>query len=262
MGVEQRGRRASRIGRHALRYLTEQPHVGRVVSRFRCGLNVLLDGSADPGFVSIQTRDVALHPWGVEIPGGEGDVSVGAPCRVEAGVLCVHDSIEIDVEEAAVANLEISLYSVAQAARAREQLVTLGDFRNPSFEAMEVEIGSILAQWRACGDPTDLSDLVGLGSGSTPAGDDTFVGLVAGLTAFGGSVQCLRRIDTRSRTTLPSAQMIEAALDGSFPEPLCDLVNALPICTDEELGNLASSLEGLGSTSGRMMLRGLIAALG
>ena len=264
MGAGERGRRTSRIGGHALRYLTEQPRAGRVVSRFRCGFNVLLDEDTDPGFVSIQTPEAAMHPWGVEVSGGRTDASIGTRCRVDEDVLHVENSLKIGVSEAVVTDLSISPYSAEQTTCAQGRIPSLVGVLGSLLEPLDRVIGSMLRRWHESGDAATLCDLLGLGTGSTPAGDDVLVGVLGGLAALGkakgGCVSWAKNL--RARTSLPSAQMIAAALDGAFPEPLGNLIVELPSAEEQRRECLVGELVDLGASSGRMMLRGVIAAFG
>ena len=58
--------KATRIGFHAYRYLSETSRTGSAISLFRHGFNVSFNEDSDPGFVSIQTNGAPLHPWAIE----------------------------------------------------------------------------------------------------------------------------------------------------------------------------------------------------
>jgi len=250
-----------------------------VASLFRHGVNVLFSESSDPAFLSIQTPDVPLHPWAVRacslpaLPENEPVIAEAKRIRFPDA-----DAI-IDLSQAAVDELEIGSYAPEGAACAVSRTPILEQVlaEEPSeriADPFQAQIGGILAAWRTTGEARVLPALTGLGSGSTPAGDDVLVGLLAGWTALEETDSEARRSLTtlRSvlsgmalghRTHLASAQMIAAALDGSFPEPLRDLVAGLGDVTasDTEIREFAQRLSALGTTSGWMMLRGLAAAM-
>jgi hypothetical protein len=268
---------AERIGGHVYRYVKERPRTGRVASLFRHGFNVLFDEETEPGFVSIQTPDVPLHPWAVASELA-GRLRVGELAVAEADRIRFREGdVVIDVAAAEVEELRIHPYASEDGERALSRRPILEQLleeerakRDP--DPFRLAIDAILNRWRETVNPEPLIDLIGLGTGSTPAGDDVLVGLIAGLTALENvaheakaALRGLRSAprETRSQTSLASAQMIAAALDGSFPEPLCDLVAALgrEDVDDIEIRGLAELLVALGANSGRAMLRGLIAAV-
>ena len=265
------------VGGHAFRYLTGRPRTGRVASVFRHGLNALFDDEGDPVLISIQTADVPLHPFGIEVRRppiareGEG-VFAGSGCiRFGAGDRVV-------LGEATPDDLRIAPYTPDESSRARTRrplLERLLDERSAEqgSDPFRSRIDGILAAWRTTGGIRVLPGLIGLGTGSTPAGDDVLVGLIAALTALENVAHeakaALRGLrpaprEARSLTSLASAQMIGAALDRSFPEPLRDLVERLgsEAATESDVRDAGHRVATLGATSGRMMLRGLAAALG
>jgi len=269
--------RAVSIGGHAFRVLIGRPRTGRVASVFRHGLNVLFDDEADPVLISMQTADVPLHPFAVEVrrpPNArEGEeVSADSRClRFGAGDRVAFGDTASD-------DLRIAPYSPDESNRARTRQPLLDRLlaeRSPDRDSdpFRSRIDGILAAWRTTGGIRVLRDLVGLGAGSTPAGDDALVGLIAGLTALENvaheakaALRGLRSAphEARGLTSLASAQMIDAALDGSFPEPLRDLVERLgsEAAIESDIQHAAHRVAALGATSGRMMLRGLAATLG
>jgi hypothetical protein len=171
--------------------------------------------------------------------------------------------------------LRIAPYSLASAQTAADNRVTLNrllDERRPqSVVAFEGEIRAVVAQWQTTGSASLLADLVGLGSGSTPAGDDVLVGILAGLTAMSALSAAKQQLDALRqalagvslRTHPASRQLLTAAADGSFPEPLVDLVSALDDAEPgAELTAAAARVLALGATSGRSFLAGVLASLG
>jgi len=261
---------ASRVGAHASRYLAAPQRSGRVVSTFRHGFNILFNEGSDPGFVSIQTSDVPLHPWGVQVSGLAALPPVGTAASNQAGDIRLVNELSIDLGGAEVCRLRIAPFSAEEAALAHGRARLLHQFVGELVDPFQEQIRAILERWHEPGDANVLLDLVGLGSGSTPAGDDVFTGIIAGLTAVDSVtidakavLSGPRSAPREARSPLPSAQMITAALDGSFPELLRDLVASLgeQEISEPEIGGLARKVAGLGASSGQMMLRGVLAAL-
>lgn len=102
------------------------------------------------------------------------------------------------------------------------------------------------------------ADLVGLGPGSTPAGDDVLAGRLVALHALGAgeaAVALGARLPLR-RTTSLSAELLRHAVGGRAAGPLRRLLRALARDEDPEPG-LAQVLS-IGATSGIWLLRGLL----
>ncbi len=108
-----------------------------------------------------------------------------------------------------------------------------------------------------------LVRLIGAGPGSTPAGDDVVVGVMAALlatghdhaaTAIGGRV-----ISLLERTTSSSRMYLSAAADGRFAERVHELVRGLGDATSAL--SAARSAVGWGATSGLDLLSGIVAAV-
>ena len=230
---------ATRIGGHAYRYLTARPRTGRVVSSFSGGINLLFEkGEA---FVPVQTASVALHPWAIEIPGEPLRFAEGTPVRVRSGEFLAGDTY-IVFSTAQVEELSLPRFSAHEAVIARHNLPILARFGEEARKAhppdpFQTEIDAILVRWHESGDPRMLFDLIGLGAGATPSGDDVLVGLLAGLSLLKGEDSKCEEVLThlhvvisdtaRSHTPLPSAQMLLAACEGAFPEPLLTLLEHL-----------------------------------
>jgi hypothetical protein len=117
-----------------------------------------------------------------------------------------------------------------------------------------------------------VRSLVGLGSGSTPTGDDVLVGLTAAAIRFatdGGfapaGVDALRRELARisaGSTTDVAREMIVHSSRGAFPEDLIHFVELLgaPGRPTSAVGRAARALARVGGRSGTDMLAGTLAA--
>jgi hypothetical protein len=265
---------AMRIGGHAHRFFALGSREGRVASTFRHGFNAIFEEGRAPVYVAIQTPGVPLHPWAIEVPVMPTRSGVG--CAVRGTQFAVETAgTRFEFLTAARVPLRIAPYGLASAEAAADNRVSLNrlldECRPRSVEAFEGEIRAIVAQWQPTGDPEILLSLVGLGSGSTPSGDDVLVGILAVLTALSGLSAAGQKLETLRQglagVSLPthpaSAQMLAAAADGSFPEPLVDLVSALGNADPgERLTAAAARVLALGATSGRSFLAGVLASLG
>jgi len=262
---------ATRIGGHAYRYLTTRPCTGRVVSSFSGGINLLFeDGEA---FVPVQTRAVPLHPWAIEIPGRALFFAEGTPVTAGELQLIVGDT-RIMFSTAQVQELSLPRFSAEGVTIARHNFPILAHFveearRTHLPDPFQEQINEILRRWHEPNDPGVLINLIGLGAGSTPSGDDVLVGILAGMSLFEhvddqtrGTLTHLRieiQETVSTRTPLPSAQMLLAACDLSFAEPLLALIKSLtPEGTSEDdLLKRAERVTQLGHYSGLAILLGL-----
>ena len=263
---------ARRIGAHALRYLTSASRTGRAVSSFRHGVNVLLD-ETDPRLVSIQTTDVPLHPWAIETP-NLVSCRLGSPAEAARGILRIGET-SIRLADAEVCALRIEPYTHEEAERALARWPMIADVleadrpHHPT-DPFQPQIDAILAEWRSSGDADVLLGLVGLGIGSTPAGDDLLVGLLAGLLAQSVVSRSARRQYSAlagrllaengfSETARGSRQALRAAAEGCFAHPVIELVfgSAEHSIDADTLQARRVDLTDLGCSSGRAMLLGL-----
>lgn len=117
-------------------------------------------------------------------------------------------------------------------------------------------------EWEQAGEC--IHQLLGIGRGLTPEGDDFLIGLTFGLAYLSSDPRPLELFRAATpiaytQTTLISANLIEAAIDGQADERFA---TALASFSDPN-SNLDEAIEGLlswGSTSGRMALAGLLSA--
>ena len=262
---------ATRIGGHAYRYLTTRPCTGRVVSSFSGGINLLFENGE--AFVPVQSANVPLHPWAIEIPAEPLRFAEGTPVSVKSGVLSVEDT-RIVISKARIEELRLPHFSATNVAIARRNFPIIVKFVDEARKThppdpFQKEIDAIIARCHDTGDPGPLLDLIGLGAGSTPSGDDVLVGILAGLSLIESVDDQVKeplaqlrtgiRETARALTPLPSAQMLLAACDLSFAEPLLALIKSLtPEGTSEDdLLKRAERVTQLGHYSGLAILLGL-----
>ncbi len=262
--------RATRIGGQAYRYLTTQSRKGRVVSIFSGGINILFEGGE--AFVPVQTHAIPLHPWAIEIAEEAFLFAEGTPVSAEEGDLLVGDT-RIVLSSVQIENLSLPRFSAEEAAIARHNFPILERFveearKEYSSDPFQPQIDAILRHWHESGNADILLDLIGLGAGSTPSGDDVLVGILAGLYVIEGgdseSEEVLPHLHTvvcsnvRGRTPLPSAQMLLAACEQSFGEPILEFIEEITLSTTSEDGLLEKirSVYQLGHHSGHYILLG------
>lgn len=281
---EQRAQGARvRIGRPAWEFLHSGEHIGRVVSTFRSGANALFGSEA---LVSFHSPEVSLQPWGVEAPLPWEQVSENDPVTARAGDVRV-GSLSLSLSRADVLNLRLSTAPKSITLKAltgrAEVLKELANSRLDNEQArspddFRAKRQDVLDAWVNDGETDGLSQLIGLGTGLTPAGDDTLVGIFGGLETLAstfvtqnidldeirGAQDQLRatvREQTPGRTTLPSSQALFSAAEGYFCVPLLGLLEALgeSDTTTAKFESLAQSVLCLGHTSGADLLTGVIA---
>jgi len=119
---------------------------------------------------------------------------------------------------------------------------------------LEEELESLAAPARE----RRFGDLLGLGPGSTPAGDDFLAGYTTGRLWLGAPVSPLP--DT-SRTTWLSAEILRDAADGLVWKRSKDVLESLSLNDAAALLKAVERILNWGHTSGRAWLAGLSAAV-
>jgi len=127
---------------------------------------------------------------------------------------------------------------------------------------VRAELPGAALELLAAGDATAVPELVGRGSGLTPAGDDVLCGWLAAHHAAGvGVPEVAHAVATAlSRTTTFSATLLDCALHGEVLPEFAGLVRAL----DEPMVDPAPAIHALaaiGHTSGSALLLGADLAL-
>lgn len=260
---------ACRAGSYAARALRDNRR-GRIAAVHRRAANLLL---ADGALVTLLPVRAPLHPWALGAPLA-GPVLARLP--EGAAVYRTDDTLEIGPLTFPLAALAVADLSLRDRPRAQpavsvrffESLLPDSEDGGPFATALALA----LARFDEDGDEAALADLVGLGEGLTPAGDDVIVGVLAGLDLFSGSaaraLAARRRLVAAlpaagARTTRLSAQMLSAAAAGFYAEPLLVLLTALAQAPAPytRLTSAAAGLLAMGHRSGADTLRGVLAAL-
>jgi hypothetical protein len=132
-----------------------------------------------------------------------------------------------------------------------------------------VAVDMMESAWRLrCVEPVlkGVKQLVGLGIGLTPSGDDFLIGFVGAAYFFAHADDFRKAVfegmrPLVHRTNLPSFFMLKAALGGSYPGPLSDFLHAIETGSAARVRSAAKCLTGLGATSGQDMLAGVLSWL-
>jgi len=265
--------------------LSTEERRARVASTFRNGANVLFGTDL---LICFHSPGVPLGPWGVEAPLDWKQVCVNDRVAARAGDVRV-GLLSLSLDRAEVHDLRLSavagpidLRSLADRAKALKDLRARcsAEESGRSTDCFGAACQRVLDAWVSNGSLERLSELIGLGIGLTPAGDDILVGILGGLeilvqitkarpALLNGLRATHNRLGiiigekTQEETTLPSAQMLRCAVDGRFCEPLVELLAALceSATTAAELQHLAQCVLRLGHSSGADLLAGVIATL-
>ncbi len=268
---------AIRVGPDAWEWLTAADRSGQVGGSFRGGVNAVFGSEA---LVCLQSPSVPIHPWALVADLPWEEVEEGAPVTVSRGELSVGRFV-LPLAEAEVVDLTfhppehlVSLEELQERVALIEQLLaeTPDPFESEFDRAFVRDRDRILAEWQETGDPEVLLDLIGRGPGTTPAGDDTLIGLLAGLevlaavspVATGSSLQATsHKLRARRHTSALSAQLLASAAAGRFPADLLGLLAGLanPESAPSDLGSLVQRILGAGHTTGWSALTALAATL-
>lgn len=256
-----------------------------MASTFRAGVNVLFGTDV---LICFHSPGVPLGPCGVEAPLDWKQLDVNNRVTARAGDVRV-GLLSLSLDRAEVHDLRLcavagptDLQSLADRAEALKDLQDhwLKGEPTGSPDRFRALCQEVLDAWVSHGTVERLFELIGLGIGLTPAGDDILVGILGGLEilvqiteARPALLNGLRATHNRlgsligekaqKKTTLPSAQMLRCGVEGRYCEPLVELLKALceSATTAAELRHLAHCVLRLGHSSGSDLLAGVIAAL-
>jgi hypothetical protein len=268
--------------------------VGRVLSAYRAA--IYIDQPAPDGLLVVAIEDVGGVPGGILVPGVDdlrriglwpGMTVVGSPNGLALAIPAADLTIELSRAESwsptlpSAARFGPSTDLAATAAAVRRVALShsppgglapmlSGSPRadDPWFLRARAAIGQQLERLGRGDTVAALGptvDLLGLGIGLTPSGDDYLVGLLAGMEAAGdparfGLAEAIGR-QAPARTTAISAASLRHAARGAFSERLHDLLLALARGDVAGLETPIRRVMAYGATSGTDTLVGLLAAL-
>jgi hypothetical protein len=241
---------------------------GSVVSTHRRAVNLLFD---DGCVVAVLPAGSTLHPWALATRFDPSLVQQGEAVRVSGKVL-VAGSLTVALDRLVPVDLRVRSRPLQQPSEANRYLVEFAR-STPGEDPFDHRLSAVVRAFSEGGDARGSASLVGLGVGLTPSGDDVLVGALAALdlvSECSPAAMPLRRelvaalpVPLEARTTRLSAQMLRAAADGLYAEPVLDLLHALAGegASPAHVEHTAAALARLGHRSGRDMLLGIAAAL-
>ncbi len=234
--------------------------------------------------VASSHRVIALEaPGGLELP-----ISVIVPERVISDALdsrrvfignrqlvTRHGALQVNVRRDDRLRLNVS---AVRAKIAAESMLTELAATNPPQESQQVHDAvaafstSLADNYSSADLETAAGDLIGLGFGSTPSGDDVIAGSAAALASIARSTsvlaaECGRKLETlsrvirrsRCRTTALSAELMSCAVRGYTMRRFRRYANAAIF--DGDIRGTTSRLCGTGHTSGYFLAHGAAVAL-
>jgi hypothetical protein len=239
------------------------------------GSGVVTTARSEAAYVQMQSGPVLallpagspIHPWALTVPFDMSTLSPGTRVRLGHGVIAI-GTVLIPMSATRTIDLMLRIHPVELPIRAMRYILGF-----PLPESAGGLSGTTappcLADFRAGGRPEGLSRLFGLGSGLTPSGDDTLVGVLAALSFLSRAMEsaaddraeliiCLAH-DLDQGMTGFSAAMILAAIAGAYAEPVLDLLHEVgrESATTDSLGEACASLLAVGHDSGAAMLEGI-----
>lgn len=257
---------------------------GRIAAAFERSFYAVFGGR----WVCIGSRDIGSGPLHVLCdPWPSAAFVVGQTVTIAANVICVDDAPLVNTARAPVwrpkpapawtpAQLQAGLEFAGQfwsTMPVDEGLAALGLTQvpettspllataRPGVQALE----RIAAGERAPADDAALADLIGLGPGLTPSGDDVLIGALLALTSLGRDdtrdalwAACISALD---RTGDISRAHLEAAARGYGAAVLHDAIHVIASGNTENIAPALVAVSAIGHTSGRDGMTGALIAL-
>ena len=246
-----------------------------VLAAHKLGASLALPGCEDavymnapgsgllPSHIVVRTRDLVRV-----LDAAEDDAGSGLCLRLETqGVRTFRTQLPAQATEMRTPRALANIDALAASLRAGSWQLGFGRTAD--------EILASSRKWRDCLYPgsgeayaleSRLRSLIGRGSGTTPAGDDFLVGMLACVWSMQGRdaplIRTMRLIapELETLTTTTGATYLRAATRGEFGSHLIVWVRALPHATRVRALALAQRVANHGATSGGDTLIGFVAA--
>lgn len=276
-----------RIGSCAARVL-EKGGGGTIVAARGGAAFVQMSGGP---VIAILPCGTPIHPWAISVELDPSHLTEGTRVRIGESVLAFGAAL-VPLREAELVDLEILERPATLPIESLRHIVNREDRdsrRDPHASGRLVS-GPRPPQEREPGDPFEpayaraLADycrggelpglirILGLGKGLTPSGDDALAGLLAGMEflrdAQGRLLDERRELaslllpEMEEGTSLFSASILIAAIEGQYAEPILDLLDeiAREDVTPASLDAACAALLEVGHDSGASILDGVRAA--
>lgn len=186
----------------------------------------------------------------------------GIRVKVHAAQLLIEPDVEIDLTQASVwqpkplikVEKEVAAFRQYLAYRSLQLKPLLVDPLRYEIASCQKKIQTFLSQPQF----EHLSTILGLGSGSTPLGDDAMLGYILAQRFFGQDTSAIESwIHANQHLTTPlSVEMLTEALHGEYSEVFIEWLTSVQQQTSERLD---LSIAQLGGNSGAMILNSFYA---
>jgi uncharacterized protein DUF2877 len=250
------------------RVLAAPPAAGRVHSIFEHALNILWH---DGGLITLHGPGLLAAPFAAAVARlpDAGSLTPGVAVIRRDGRMLLGQFV-LNTEGGTLADITIppirgrSDPLVASLASAAIPMAAPG-LASPTGRTAQRRLADGIVRRDALTFVKGACDLIGLGEGLTPAGDDCLVGALAVLHRFARSwmveypeIRIQIAAVARTGTTMVGRDYILHALDGAFSERILHLVTA---SSEHDARRAVASLAGTGGTSGADTLDGVQVAL-
>lgn len=253
-----------------------QPQHGVVVAAYRTAAVARMAPAGR--LLTIQAADQAIVPWGIALPDRASLPGRGDAVRLAAEWLTLARSAQTLRLEGPGVDLSVPKGS-ASAEILRDQLPSLvtqadvgGSLEQLAEHQLHTALHALAGSIRPPSPSEDavrsaMSRLVGLGTGSTPAGDDMLVGFTVAAFRLASAgllpAEVPRVIATVLAHVSPAAtpelsgEMLHHAAGARAAEPLIAVVSALGRVDVPAFDELVADLRALGGRSGTHMIQGV-----
>jgi hypothetical protein len=296
--AERQSKNAISVGSYAMKILKEGA-IGEVHSTFERAFNVLISGE----LVGIARRDVPNGPFNIITDVEPNDsmqslVEKGERIRVDEYLLSFGKGLTISLNGAEIWQPRHSVKKPIDIKLVKRNLSLVKEIassRNEGFGQLVHHIENIISGTSFNGDQLNqvsrsglpniitlvsavksedfelvrqsAKNLVGLGQGLTPSGDDLLAGFMAGfrwtVNSFNGDVHSVDEINrtiahVAEGTTMLSKQLLTRAADGEVNEAVEGLLEAILACQTEDVKSATEKVLVIGETSGVDSIAGIL----
>lgn len=232
-----------------------------------------------------------IHPWAISVEVEAANLTEGTRVRIGESVLAFGSAL-VPLRHAEIVDLNLLERPAALPTESlrhivnREDRVTTRDSRAPGRsvpglpapqqrepgDPFEPAYARALEEYCSRGELPGLIRILGLGKGLTPSGDDALTGLLAGMDLLRDAKESIvaerRELaslllpELEEGTSVFSASILVAAVEGQYAEPILDLLDevAREDVTLASLDRACAALLAIGHDSGGSILDGVRAS--